>query len=148
MKEERTGQNAGTMICGRMERAAIATRAAAMKHWLVMQGSDGTQRPFAVTKPRTVIGREPTCDVRVPLGSVAQKHCQITLDDAGSLRVKHLGAGNGTYRNGEAISDESALTHGDTLAIGPVTFIVRIAQSEDGESIDGQEIVIERQDPN
>ncbi len=117
-----------------------------MKHWLVMQGSDGTQRPFEVSKPRIVIGREPTCDVRVPLSSVAQRHCQITRDDEGHLRVKHLAAANGTYCNGLPINDETDLSHGDKLVIGPVTFIVRIAQTDDGDRVAGQEIVIERQD--
>jgi len=114
-----------------------------MKHWLVMQGSDGIQRPFAVSKPRTIIGREPTCDVRVPLSSVAQKHCQITLDEAGELRIKHLAAANGTYHNGRPLDgEEAALSHGDKLVIGPVTFIVRIGRDDEVEE---QEIIIERQ---
>ena len=116
-----------------------------MKHWLVMQGSDGTQRPFEVSKPHTIIGREQTCDVRVPLSSVAQKHCQITLDDAGAMRNKHLAAANGTYHNGRPLDQEADLSHGDKLVIGPVTFIVRIAQTEEGGQVRGQEIVIERQ---
>ena len=74
-----------------------------MRHWLVMQGSDGSTRQFHVGKPRIVIGREPTCDVRVPLSSVAQKHCQITRDEAGALRIKNLGMANGTSRNGQPI---------------------------------------------
>lgn len=115
-----------------------------MKHWLVMQESDGTQRPFEVSKPRIVIGREPTCDVRVPLSSVAQKHCQISRDEAGHLRLKHLAAANGTYCNGRPINEETELSHGDKLVIGPVTFIVRIAHGDDDDDISGQEIVIER----
>jgi pSer/pThr/pTyr-binding forkhead associated (FHA) protein len=117
-----------------------------MKHWLVMQASDGTQRPFEVSKSRIVIGREPTCDVRVPLSSVAQKHCQITVDGEGEMRVKHLAAANGTYHNGRPLDHETALSHGDKLVIGPVTFIVRIAPSDDGDSVSGSEIVIERRD--
>lgn len=116
-----------------------------MKHWLVMQESDGTQRPFEVSKPRIVIGREATCDVRVPLSSVAQKHCEITRNDDGELHLTHLAAANGTYCNGRPINRETALSHGDKLVIGPVTFIVRIARGDDGDEIAGQEIVIERQ---
>jgi pSer/pThr/pTyr-binding forkhead associated (FHA) protein len=116
-----------------------------MKHWLVMQESDGTQRPFELAKERIVIGREATCDVRVPLSSVAQKHCQITRGDDGELRLKHLAAANGTYCNGRPINSETALSHGDKLVIGPVTFIVRIARGDDGDQVTGQEIVIERQ---
>ncbi len=117
-----------------------------MKHWLVMQGSDGAERQFHMSKPRMVIGREPTCDVRVPLSSVAQRHCQITLDEAGSLRLKNLSNGAATSRNGQPIEDEAALNHGDTLAIGPVTFVVHISRGEDGGNIDGQEIIIERRE--
>jgi pSer/pThr/pTyr-binding forkhead associated (FHA) protein len=117
-----------------------------MKHWLVMHGSDGAERPFHVSKPRMVIGREPTCDLRVPLASVAQKHCQITLDEAGALRLKNLTGEATTSHNGQPVQDEAALSHGDTLNIGPVTFVVRITQTDDGEAIGGQEIIIERRD--
>jgi pSer/pThr/pTyr-binding forkhead associated (FHA) protein len=118
-----------------------------MRHWLVMQGSDGSTRQFHVGKPCIVIGREPTCDVRVPLSSVAQKHCQITRDEAGALRIKNLGMANGTSRNGQPIEEETALSNGDRLAIGPVTFIVRIAHNDDGDDgPDGQEIIIRRVD--
>jgi predicted component of type VI protein secretion system len=118
-----------------------------MKHWLTMQGTDGAQqRHFQLSKPRMVIGREPTCDVRVPLSSVAQKHCQIMLDEAGALRLKNLASGATTSHNGAPVEDEAALSNGDTLAIGPVTFVVHISQSDDGREIDGNEIVIERRD--
>jgi pSer/pThr/pTyr-binding forkhead associated (FHA) protein len=116
-----------------------------MRHWLVMQASDGTQRPFELSKARIVIGREATCDVRVPLSSVAQKHCQITREDDGALRIRHLAAPNGTYHNGRPLEQEAALSHGDKLVIGPVTFIVRIAHGDDGDNVAGQEIVIERE---
>lgn len=115
-----------------------------MKHWLVMQGSDGTQRPFELSKSRVIIGREATCDVRVPLSSVAQKHCEITLAHDGAMRIRHLAAPNGTYHNGRPLEQEAALSHGDKLVIGPVTFIVRIANADGDDRVDGQEIVIER----
>src|SRR5262245_28318877 len=106
-----------------------------MKHWLILHESDGAEREFHLSKPRMVIGREPTCDVRVPLASVAQRHCQITLDEAGALRLKNLSDGTPTSHNGQPVEDEAALNNGDTLNIGPVTFIVRIAQTDDGETV-------------
>jgi pSer/pThr/pTyr-binding forkhead associated (FHA) protein len=119
-----------------------------MSIWLVMQSSDGVERSFAVRKPTTVIGRETTCDVRVPVLSVAQKHCQLTLD-GNQLKVTDLQSERGTLHNGNRVQ-EAVLAPEDTITIGPVTFVVRIEQSapqHNGET-PLSEIVIERHDVN
>jgi len=113
-----------------------------MSYWLVMQSNDGRERPFAVKKPTTVIGRETTCDLRVPVPTVSQKHCQLNLVE-GRLRIIDLKSEAGTFHNGERI-DDAALNHDDTVTIGPVRFVVR-ELDEDSLGADGQpEIVIER----
>ena len=119
-----------------------------MSIWLVMQSSDGVERSFAVRKPTTVIGRETTCDVRVPVLSVAQKHCQLTLD-GNQLKVTDLQSERGTLHNGNRVQ-EAVLAPEDTITIGPVTFVVRIEQpapQHNGE-MPLPEIVIERHDVN
>jgi len=114
-----------------------------MTIWLVMQATDGRERTFAVRKATTVIGRETTCDVRVPVPTVSQRHCQITLDGS-ELRLVDLQSERGTYLNGLRVQ-QARLAHQDTLTIGPVTFIVRM--EPETAVIDGQppEIIIERQ---
>lgn len=113
-----------------------------MSYWLVMQSNDGRERPFAVKKPTTVIGRETTCDLRVPVPTVSQKHCQINLEE-GRLRIVDLKSEAGTFHNGERV-ENATLSHDDTVTIGPVRFIVReLAEESLGDN--GQpEIVIER----
>jgi pSer/pThr/pTyr-binding forkhead associated (FHA) protein len=113
-----------------------------MSIWLVMQAANGCERRFAVQKPTIVIGRETTCDVRVPVPSVSQKHCQITLEQ-GQLKLIDLCSDRGTFHNGNRVQ-EALLVHEDTVTIGPVTFVVRVQQ--DAELTDGQpqEIIIER----
>lgn len=113
-----------------------------MSIWLVMQASDGRERSFALNKPRMVIGRETTCDVRVPVPSVSQRHCQITFDD-GELKLVDLNSDRGTYHNGQRVQ-EAVLSPEDKLTVGPVTFVVRKAQRTD---VSGAEIIIERQPP-
>jgi pSer/pThr/pTyr-binding forkhead associated (FHA) protein len=115
-----------------------------MSVWLVMQASDGNERTFAVAKPRMVIGRETTCDVRVPVPSVSDKHCQITFDGS-ELKLVDLHSDRGTYHNGTRVQ-EAVLCHEDRLTIGPVTFVVRM--KHDGGAGNGQppEIIIERHD--
>ena len=119
-----------------------------MSIWLVMQAADGHERSFAVHKPTTIIGRETTCDVRVPIPTVSQKHCQITFDGS-ELKLLDLRSDHGTFHNGNRV-EEAVLSHEDKLTIGPVTFVVRVQQEAaalNGHSGgDAPEIIIERQD--
>ena len=110
---------------------------------LVMQANDGNERAFPVHKPTLVIGRETSCDVRVPVPTVSQKHCQITLD-GDELKLTDLQSERGTFHNGNRVQ-EALLSHEDKLTVGPVTFVVRVQR--DVAALDGQppEIVIERQ---
>jgi pSer/pThr/pTyr-binding forkhead associated (FHA) protein len=119
-----------------------------MSIWLVMQSSDGLERAFAVRKPTTVIGRETTCDVRVPVLSVAHKHCQLTFD-GDQLKMTDLQSERGTLHNGNRVT-EAVLSPDDTITIGPVTFIVRVEQSasQPNGTEAPPEIVIERHDVN
>jgi pSer/pThr/pTyr-binding forkhead associated (FHA) protein len=114
-----------------------------MSFWLVMQANDGRQRQFAV-KASTIIGREPACDVRVPLPTVSLKHCQLVLD-GDRVKLVDLRSDHGTYHNGNRVT-EAMLSPDDTLTVGPVTFTVRM--QHDGEAANGHapEIVIERHD--
>src|SRR5436189_5476496 len=95
-----------------------------MSIWLVMQTSDGLERQFAVRKSQMVIGRETTCDVRIPVPTVSQKHCRITLEGE-ALRLIDLDSTNGTFHNGNRVK-EAQLSAEDKLTIGPVTFVIRI----------------------
>lgn len=86
--------------------------------------ADGTRRDFALSKDRTVIGRTNSCDLRIPLSSVSRKHCELIMGNGG-VSVKDLGSSNGTYQNGKKV-EESKLSAGDVLAVGPVVFTVVI----------------------
>ncbi|HEV2292877.1 MAG TPA: FHA domain-containing protein [Tepidisphaeraceae bacterium] len=91
---------------------------------LVMFRPDGQRRSFSVVRDMTVIGRRDDCDLRIPLGDVSRKHCRL-IKDGETLRVEDLGSSNGTYRNGTRIQ-QSELTAGDTLQVGPVVFVLQV----------------------
>ncbi|MCC6683129.1 MAG: FHA domain-containing protein [Phycisphaeraceae bacterium] len=95
-----------------------------MKVTLVMFKADGTRRDFPLNKPRVVIGRKNTCDLRIPLHSVSRQHCELLIDDD-ALRLRDLGSSNGTFHNSKRIQ-EALLQAGDQLTVGPVIFIVVI----------------------
>jgi predicted component of type VI protein secretion system len=91
---------------------------------LVMFRADGERRSFSVVRDMTVVGRREDCDLRIPLGEVSRKHCRF-IKDGEEIRIEDLGSSNGTFHNGERVR-EAKLGPGDTVQIGPVTFMVQI----------------------
>jgi pSer/pThr/pTyr-binding forkhead associated (FHA) protein len=91
---------------------------------LVMFRSDGERRSFSLPRTITVVGRREDCDLRIPLAEVSRKHCRL-INENDALRIEDLGSSNGTFVNGER-AQEATLNAGDTVAVGPVTFVVQI----------------------
>ncbi|HEX4054810.1 MAG TPA: FHA domain-containing protein [Tepidisphaeraceae bacterium] len=91
---------------------------------LVMFRADGERRSFSIVRDMTVVGRREDCDLRIPLGEVSRKHCRI-MKEGESIRLEDLGSSNGTFHNGQRVRD-ATLSAGDTVQIGPVTFMVQI----------------------
>lgn len=91
---------------------------------LVMFRADGERRSFSIVRDMTVVGRREDCDLRIPLGEVSRKHCRL-IRDGDAIRLEDLGSSNGTFHNGQRVR-EATLGAGDTVQIGPVTFMVQI----------------------
>jgi predicted component of type VI protein secretion system len=91
---------------------------------LIMFRTGGEHRSFSVSRSTTTIGRREDCDLRIPVGDVSRKHCRLVLS-ADNLRLQDLGSSNGTFVNGQRISD-TFLNPGDAVAVGPVQFVVQI----------------------
>jgi adenylate cyclase len=68
-----------------------------------------------------VIGREPGCDIVLPLASISRQHARLQRDGA-SWRIVDLGSLNGTWVNDAAAS--GPLADGDTVRLDrfPLTF--------------------------
>ncbi|MFC1677554.1 FHA domain-containing protein [Planctomycetota bacterium] len=91
----------------------------------------------------TVIGRRSECDLCIPLKAVSRKHCQLNTD-GGKLKIRDLNSSNGTMVNGRSV-EEAMIQPGDSLKIGPLTFLVKI----DGRPVDfgPSDITIEKPTP-
>jgi len=86
--------------------------------------ADGRSREVPLKRQRTVVGRKPECNIRVPVSSVSREHCEILLD-GDKLTIRDLGSSNGTYVNGQRVQD-SPLAAGDLVGIGPAVFVLKI----------------------
>ena len=67
-----------------------------------------------------LVGRAPTCDVPVFDPTVSRRHAELSLV-AGGVKVTDLGSANGTFVNGEKITDRTA-RGGDVVTFGKVIF--------------------------
>jgi pSer/pThr/pTyr-binding forkhead associated (FHA) protein len=95
-----------------------------MQAVLVMFRNDGERRSFSISREMMVIGRRQDCDLMIPLGEISRKHCRI-LRDGDTLRLEDLGSSNGTFHNGRRVQ-EAVLEPGDTVQVGPVSFVVQV----------------------
>lgn len=96
-----------------------------MKVVLVMFTPEGERRDVPIKHHTVILGRDSSCDIRVPIGAVSRQHCQIEIGDD-AVSVTDLGSRNGTYCNEHQITAPEVLHPGDRLAVGPIVFTVQI----------------------
>src|SRR5262245_3152776 len=73
---------------------------------------------------QTIIGRRNDCALRIPSPLVSRQHCELKCNGS-QLVVRDLGSSNGTFVNGSKVKQKQ-LKSGDTLGVGPITFIVKL----------------------
>ena len=96
---------------------------------LVIVLADGRSREVPVKRQRTVVGRKPECNIRVPVSSVSREHCEILLEGE-KLTIRDLGSSNGTYVNRQRVQ-EATLGAGDLVGLGPAVFVVKVGGKPD-----------------
>ncbi len=84
----------------------------------ISQGeSFSLNQPGAATPMHIVIGRDPGVDILVESPGVSRRHAQITLQGDQCI-LEDLGSSNGTFLNGERISQPRRLRNGDVIRLG------------------------------
>lgn len=76
--------------------------------------------PIPLRKPKLLVGRRPSCDIRLEFPNVSSQHCELEIVN-GYWRLRDLRSSNGTKVNGERI-DERFLQPGDTIIIAKHQF--------------------------
>jgi pSer/pThr/pTyr-binding forkhead associated (FHA) protein len=80
---------------------------------------DGVRKTYELPEGKLIeVGREAGSGLQIAHRSVSKKHCELLLQK-GSLTLKDLGSSNGTFINGERITQGTA-GFGDSIRIGHV----------------------------
>ncbi len=95
----------------------------------------GKGKVFTFADNEARIGRTPENDIIVKDGGVSREHARIYAQGKKVL-VEDLGSANGTRLNGAVIAGPSALSDGDSVTIGDVTFVF---EQDDAVEYKGQD---------
>jgi len=93
---------------------------------LLVQEGNSPKTQWPLVKLAIIIGREPDSDVQINDRQVSRRHAEITQTPQGYM-LRDLGSKNGTFLNGEVVSQEPQLIrNGDEVGIAlcaKLTFI-------------------------
>src|SRR4051812_47735318 len=64
--------------------------------------------PVPLRKEELIVGRRPSCDIRLDFENVSGKHCVLKFYNA-TWHVRDLGSTNGTTVNGAPLSSEHSV---------------------------------------
>ncbi len=88
-----------------------------MSKLVLLQGGEAT--PYDLTTVETVLGRHPDCTIQLPSNMVSRRHARVIAKN-GRHFVEDLGSGNGTFLNGQRITELTELRPDDRIKLGPM----------------------------
>lgn len=97
----------------------------------LLKGPDAGKE-IKIPTPKCLVGRNEDCHLRPKSDAISRRHCVVYVKD-GELLVRDLKSRNGTWVNGERITDDRTLKSGDKIQFGPLAFEVMIDHSLGGD---------------
>jgi predicted component of type VI protein secretion system len=79
--------------------------------------------PIPLYKSEIIIGRRPSCDIRLDFENVSGKHCMLRMLN-GVWNVKDLGSTNGTTVNGARLATEQSVMPDEEFGIAGHMFTI------------------------
>jgi DNA-binding NtrC family response regulator/pSer/pThr/pTyr-binding forkhead associated (FHA) protein len=97
--------------------------------YLIARTGSLAKTRWLIGRQPLLLGRESTCDVRIPDTVVSRRQCEISLVD-GTVWLRELGGVNATFVNGLPVKSKCSLRAGDKIRIGRSTFLVDVARED------------------
>ena len=89
--------------------------------FLTAISGSGFGKRFEIDKDSIVLGRHPDCDVTIDVGAVSRQHARIHAQED-QFELEDLKSRNGTFLNGQMITERTPLRDGDLIRICDVEY--------------------------
>lgn len=106
----------GTVFMTQKSLAAFKALAEPVAHFLLLHEENAPPRRIRLVDLPMIVGRAEPAELVLAGGTVSRRHCRFDLD-GDHLRLADLGSTNGTFVDGERVS-EAVLEDGARIAIG------------------------------
>lgn len=97
---------------------------------LILSESKPSPTEYELTKSEIIIGRDPDVDITIPSPIVSRRHARLTRDGDGYM-IEDLGSSNGTFINGQRVSERKLLRSGDQVRFGKAIVLDYSAPQEE-----------------
>ncbi len=98
--------------------------------------------PIPLKKEELIIGRRPTCDIRLDFSNISGRHCQLRYIK-GTWHIRDLNSTNGTTVNGQRISSEHGVMPDDEVGVAGHFFTIDYDPIAPTSLIDANQILEE-----
>ena len=133
----------GSVVLELIDSQSLGTQSARQQPWSLHSNASWLEKQDYVINKKTLIGRDPSCDICLMLDYLSRKH--ISLEPLnGKLFIEDLNSSNGTFVNGERVQ-KAELKPGDKIKLDVLTFEVR---GPSGQAINDPHKTIIRSIPN
>lgn len=95
--------------------------------FLTAISGSGFGKRFEISKPETVLGRHPDCDVTIDIGAVSRQHAMI-YEVGDRFELEDLKSRNGTFLNGQLLEGKTQLNDGDLIRICDIEYSFHVEQ--------------------
>lgn len=97
-----------------------------MREYLELWQSSSERALVDLEGDRVTVGKAHTCDVAIPWDpAVSRLHAALERYGEGAWAMKDLGSRNGTFVNGERVTQERVLRPGDEVRVGETRLVFR-----------------------
>lgn len=114
----RTVHGFGYSFCGDVAPPSSAAGTDGSRVRLVFRGRD-----YPLREGENVLGRDPSADVQIDDATVSRRHASITIADDATLH--DLDSKNGTFIDGERLTQPRTLRDGQTFVLGDAAIVFR-----------------------
>ncbi len=95
---------------------------------IFVQEGNSPKSQWPLTKKNHIIGRETDSDIQIDERQVSRQHAEIVYDHQG-YTIRDLGSKNGTFVNGQAVSQEPySIRNGDEIGIALCAKLTFVAE--------------------